>query len=212
MWLTLIALVVPLGLDTFAIAAALGMTGLSRQDRIRVTALFTSFEAGMPVVGIVLGAVAGTVAGKAAEYVAIAVLIGLGLFMLWPRRDDHDESERVGLLARTRGLAAIGLGISISMDELAIGFTLGLLRFPVLLVIGLIAIQTLVVTQAGLRLGSRIGDAVRERAEQLAGGAGPGPAGGALAVGPVISPGAGGRGCPSNRRRPSRCRWLPRAG
>jgi manganese efflux pump family protein len=169
MWLTLIALVVPLGLDTFAIAAALGMTGLSRQDRIRVTALFTSFETGMPIVGILLGAVAGTVAGRAAEYVAIAILIGLGLFMLWPRRDDRDESERVGLLARTRGLAAIGLGISISLDELAIGFTLGLLRFPVLLVIALIAIQTVVVTQAGLRLGSRIGDAVRGRAEQLAG-------------------------------------------
>src|ERR1700736_1207257 len=169
MWFTLIALVVPLGLDTFAIAAALGMTGLSRQDRIRVTALFTAFETGMPVVGIVLGAVAGTVAGKAAEYVAIAILIGLGLFMLWPRRDDHDESERVGLLARTRGLAAIGLGISISMDELAIGFTLGLLRFPVVLVIALIGLQTLIVTQAGLRLGSRIGEAVRERAEQLAG-------------------------------------------
>jgi putative Mn2+ efflux pump MntP len=89
--------------------------------------------------------------------------------MLWPRRDDRDEPERVGLLARTRGLAAIGLGISISLDELAIGFTLGLLRFSVLLVIVLIGIQTLIVTQAGLRLGSRIGEAVRERAEQLAG-------------------------------------------
>jgi len=73
------------------------------------------------------------------------------------------------LLARTRGLAAIGLGISISIDELAIGFTLGLLRFSVLLVIALIGLQTLIVTQAGLRLGSRIGEAVRERAEQLAG-------------------------------------------
>jgi putative Mn2+ efflux pump MntP len=169
MWLTLIALVVPLGLDTFAIAAALGMSGLTRRDRIRVTTLFTVFETGMPVVGIVLGAIAGNLAGRAADYVAIAILIGLGVFMLWPRRDDRDEPERVGLLARTRGLAAIGLGISISLDELAIGFTLGLLRFSVLLVIVLIGIQTLIVTQAGLRLGSRIGEAVRERAEQLAG-------------------------------------------
>ena len=169
MWPTLIALVVPLGLDTFAIAAALGMSGLTRQDRMRVTVLFTAFEMGMPIVGIVLGAVAGKVVGNAAEFVAIAVLIGLGVFMLWPRRDDRDESERVGLLARTRGLAAIGLGISISLDELAIGFTLGLLRFPVVLVIALIGLQTLIVTQAGLRLGSRIGEAVRERAEQLAG-------------------------------------------
>ena len=169
MWLTLIALVVPLGLDTFAIAAALGMSGLTPRDRLRVTALFTAFEMGMPVVGIVLGAVAGNVVGKAADYLAIVILIGLGVFMLWPRRDERDESERVGLLARTRGLAAIGLGISISLDELAIGFTLGLLRFSVLLVIALIGLQTLIVTQAGLRLGSRIGEAVRERAEQLAG-------------------------------------------
>src|SRR4029077_13017388 len=169
MSLTLIALVVPLGLDTFAIAAALGMSGLTRRDRIRVTVLFTGFEMGMPIVGIVLGAVAGNVAGRAADYLAIVILIGLGAFMLWPRRDDRDEPERVGLLARTRGLAAIGLGISISLDELAIGFTLGLLRFPVVLVIALIGIQTLIVTQAGLRLGSRIGEAVRERAEQLAG-------------------------------------------
>jgi manganese efflux pump family protein len=169
MWLTLIALVVPLGLDTFAIAAALGMSGLTPRDRLRVTALFTAFEMGMPVVGIVLGAVAGNVVGKAADYLAIVILIGLGVFMLWPRRAERDESERVGLLARTRGLAAIGLGMSISLDELAIGFTLGLLRFSVLLVIALIGLQTLIVTQAGLRLGTQIGEAVRERAEQLAG-------------------------------------------
>ena len=169
MWITLIALVVPLGLDTFAVAAALGMGGLARHDRLRVTALFTGFEMGMPIVGIVLGAVTGNVAGKAADYVAIAILIGLGAFMLWPRRDNRDDPARVGLLARTRGLAAIGLGISISLDELAIGFTLGLLRFPVVLVIALIGLQTLIVTQAGLRLGSRVGEAVRERAEQLAG-------------------------------------------
>lgn len=169
MWLKLIALVVPLGLDTFAVAAALGMSGVTRQDRLRVTALFTVFEMGMPVVGFLVGAIAGNVAGRAADYIAIAVLIALGVFMLWPRHDDRDEPGRVGLLARTRGFAAIGLGISISLDELAIGFTLGLLRFPVLLVIVLIGIQTLVVTQVGLRLGSRIGEAVRERAEQLAG-------------------------------------------
>src|SRR5439155_5770070 len=169
MWITLIALVVPLGLDTFAVAAALGMGGLARHDRLRVTALFTGFEMGMPIVGIVLGAVTGNVAGKAADYVAVAILIALGIFMLWPRHDDRDDPARVGLLARTRGFAAIGLGISISLDELAIGFTLGLLRFPLVLVIVLIGTQTLIVTQAGLRLGSSIGDSVRERAEQLAG-------------------------------------------
>src|SRR5260370_4260013 len=168
MWLKLVALVVRLGLDAFAVAAALGMSGLTPKDRLRVTALFTAFEMGMPVVGFLLGAVAGNVAGTAADYVAIAILIALGVFMLWPRGRDSDEAERVGLLARTRGFAAIGLGISISLDELAIGFTLGLLRFPVVLVIVLIGIQTLVVTQAGVRLGSRIGESVLHRTEPRA--------------------------------------------
>src|ERR1700694_3724521 len=87
MWHTLIGLVFPLWLDTFAISAALGMSGLTRRDRLRVTALFTGFEMGMPIVGIVLGAFAGNVAGNAADYVAIAILIGLGVFLLWPRRE-----------------------------------------------------------------------------------------------------------------------------
>jgi putative Mn2+ efflux pump MntP len=107
-------------------------------------------------------------AGNAADYLAIAILIALGLFMLRPGGDDQDQG-RVGLLARTRGLAALGLGISISLDELAIGFTLGLLRLPILLVIVLIGVQTFVLTQLGLLLGSRIGERVREGAERLAG-------------------------------------------
>ena len=168
MWLKLIGLILPLGLDTFAVAAALGITGLNRHDRTRVTLLFTGFEMGMPLVGFLVGAVVGRAVGDAADYLAIGILIALGIYTLWPRAEE-EEQERLGLLARTRGIAAIGLGISISLDELAIGFTLGLLRFPVLLVIILIGIQTLVVTQLGLRLGQTIGERIREGAERLAG-------------------------------------------
>ena len=87
------------------------------------------------------------------------------------RRDlQRDENEeRLSLLGRTRGLAAIGLGISISMDELAIGFTIGLLRFSIFLVVILIGVQTFVVTQMGMRLGQRVGERIREGAERLAG-------------------------------------------
>src|SRR5438105_11598638 len=122
MWLTLVALVVPLGLDTFAVAAALGISGLPRRDRLRVTLMFTAFEAGMPLIGILGGAAVGRAAGDAAEFIAIAILIGLGAYMLWPGADTRWD-HRLQLLQRTRGLAAIVLGISISLDELAIGFT-----------------------------------------------------------------------------------------
>ncbi|TMD43169.1 MAG: hypothetical protein E6I88_02255 [Chloroflexi bacterium] len=167
MWLKLIGLIVPLGLDTFAVAAALGISGLKPADRTRVTLLFTAFEMGMPLVGFAGGSFLGSAVGNSADYIAIVILIALGLFTLWPRQ--ADEEERLSLLARTRGVAALGLGISISLDELAIGFTLGLLRLPLLLVVILIGIQTLVVTQLGLRLGQRIGQRLREGAERLAG-------------------------------------------
>ena len=168
MLLKLAGLIVPLGLDTFAVAAALGIAGLQKRDRLRVSLLFTAFEVGMPLVGFFGGRLVGNVAGSAADYLAIGILIALGVYMLWPKRDEG-EDERPGLLGRTRGLAAIGLGISISTDELAIGFTIGLLRFSILLILVLIGIQTFVATQLGIRLGARLGERIREGAERLAG-------------------------------------------
>jgi manganese efflux pump family protein len=167
-WLKLIGLVLPLGLDTFAVAAALGIAGLKPTERTRVTALFTAFEVGMPLVGFFGGRLVGQVAGNAADWIAIAILIAVGLYMLRPS-DNEREEQRLTLLSRTRGWAAIALGVSISTDELAIGFTIGLLRFPVIVILVLIGIQTVVVTQLGLRLGQRLGERVREGAERLAG-------------------------------------------
>lgn len=164
----LLALILPLGLDTFAVAAALAIAGLPAKERLRVSALFTAFEAGMPIIGLLIGAAIGHAVGAVAEYVAIAALILLGAYMLWPR-DEDDEEERLELLGRTRGLAVIGLGLSISLDELAIGFTLGLLRLPVVLVLIWIGVQAFVVAQAGLHLGARVGESVREGAGRLAG-------------------------------------------
>lgn len=164
----LLALIVPLGMDTFAVAAALVVAGLPPRERLRVSALFTAFEAGMPVVGLLIGAAIGRTIGQVADYVAIGTLLLLGSYMLWPR-DEDEEEERLALLGRTRGIAALGLGLSISLDELAIGFTLGLLRLPVALVLAWIAVQAFVVAQLGFRVGARVGEAVREGAERVAG-------------------------------------------
>ena len=164
----LLALVIPLGLDTFAVAAALGMTGVSPRERRRISLLFMGFEAGMPLVGLALGAPLGQAIGGAAEYLAIAVLIAFGVVTLLA--DDRDEAQLTEL-ARAGGARMLALGLGISIDELAIGFTLGLLHVSPALVIALIALQTLIVTQLGLRLGSRIGERAREGAERLAGAA-----------------------------------------
>jgi putative Mn2+ efflux pump MntP len=163
----LLALVLPLGLDTFAVASALGMVGVQPGERLRISVLFTAFEAALPLVGLALGAPLGHAIGDAADYVAIAVLIALGLYTLLA--PEHDEDETLRRLARARGPGALVLGLSISLDELAVGFTFGLLRLPAGLVIALIAVQAFVLTQLGLRLGSRVSERFREAAERLAG-------------------------------------------
>lgn len=164
----IVALVVPLGLDTFAISAALGTVGLDRHQRTRVSALMVGFEAGMPLIGLALGAPIGHAIGTTADYLAIGVLLAFGLFTLFGG-DAGDEEQRAAGLANLHGFSAVVLGISISLDELAVGFTFGLLRLPVVPVIILIAAQTLVVSQAGMRLGQSLSQHIREGAEQLAG-------------------------------------------
>jgi manganese efflux pump family protein len=82
---------------------------------------------------------------------------------------EQDEEERAGRVLASTGLALVALGLSISLDELAIGFSIGLARLPVAAVIVAIALQALVAAQLGLAIGARIGERWRERAEQIAG-------------------------------------------
>jgi putative Mn2+ efflux pump MntP len=83
--------------------------------------------------------------------------------------DDDDEGAKASRMTTSRGLALIGLGISISLDELAIGFSIGLTRLPVAVVIAAIAVQAFIAAQLGLAVGAKIAERWRERAERLAG-------------------------------------------
>ena len=163
--LKLILFVLPLGLDTFAVSAALGMRGLPSRERLRVSVLMSSFEMAMPVVGLLVGRALGHLIGDAADYVAIGLLALLGAWMLL----HEEEGENAARLAGGHGLALLALGISISLDELAIGFTIGLLHFSLWVAVILIGAQAFLFAQIGLRLGSRLKETLRERAEQLAG-------------------------------------------
>jgi len=164
--LKLVALVIPLGLDTFGVALALGIAGLPPEHRLRVSLMFAAFEAAMPLLGVALGAPLGHAIGSAADYIAAALIAALGLYMLTAEKDEEDR-----LLSLTQGgtFGAMVLGVSISLDELAIGFSAGLLRLPILALVIAVAAQAFVVTQIGIRLGASVGERLREGAEKLAG-------------------------------------------
>jgi putative Mn2+ efflux pump MntP len=165
----LLAFVLPLGLDSFAVAAAIGASAVTTlRDRLRITAVFVIFEAGMPLIGLALGTALARGIGHIAGYLAAAAVITIGAWMLASgERDDDDNAA--ARFAASRGLTLAALGLSISLDELAIGFSLGLTHLPAIAVITAIAAQALLAAQLGLALGAKISQRLRDRAEQIAG-------------------------------------------
>lgn len=165
----LLAFVLPLGLDSVAVAAAIGASAsMAWRDRLRITAVFVIFDAGMPLIGLALGGALARGIGQVAGYIAAAAVIAIGAWLLASggRADGDNGAAR---FAASRGLGLAALGLSISLDELAIGFSLGLAHLPVVAVITAIAAQALLAAQLGLALGAKISHRLREGAEHIAG-------------------------------------------
>jgi manganese efflux pump family protein len=163
----LVGLILPLGLDTFAVSAAIGASGVSAGARARLSLVFASFEGGMPLIGLLLGASLGHELGDVAEFIAIGGLIGIGAYELLAH--EADEDRRARSLVQARGLVLVAAGLAVSLDELAIGFVFGLLDVPLGPAIAAIALQALVVSQLGFTLGAAVGERLRESAERLSG-------------------------------------------
>lgn len=161
-----------LGLDTLAVSLGLGLSGLPRARWARVGLTFALFEGLMPVVGLLIGQRLGTLLGAVAAYIAAAILIAIGgLEIKEAVMDDDDDDDMPIALAPTgetrRPLALVGL--SVSLDELAVGFALGVLHVPIGPALAYIAVQAFALTFVGLLIGRRLGRHFGERAELAAG-------------------------------------------
>jgi putative Mn2+ efflux pump MntP len=172
----LVPLILSLGLDTFALSTALGVAPLPTRTRLRLALTFAAAEGLMPAVGLLLGRPLGDAIGGWADYIAAALLLGTGVWLLREGlEDDDDDDEQGGEAARimsaatARGWPLLGLALSVSLDELAMGFSFGVLRVPVVPALGAIALQAVVVSVLGQWIGQRVGAALGERAEVAAG-------------------------------------------
>ena len=158
-----VAFVLPLGLDTLAIAIALGLQG---QSPLQPALLFVVFETTMPLIGIVIGRVVGLWFETPAAYLGGLILLAVGFHMVRATLHRKNEVQRFALDS-LRGIILAGLGIS--MDEIAIGFPLGALRLPIVAVIGAIAVQTFLVTMGGILVGRKIDQRLGMQTSRLAG-------------------------------------------
>jgi manganese efflux pump family protein len=167
MTLQLIALILPLCIDTFAVSAALGTAGIRGRQRLHTSLFFTAFETIMPVVGLLAGVPLHKLLGDKAEIAAFMILIVFGLYTLL--HSEKGEMNQPADMLRGWGLSAFLLGLTISLDEIAIGFTLGLLGAPVALIIALIGVQAFIFSQLGFTLGQKLSERYTNTAVKMSG-------------------------------------------
>ena len=182
--LQLLLFVLPLGLDTLGVSISLGIKSYSdttfplmdeRKGKLPpwlcTAILFSLAEMSMPILGLVIGYAASLVVSDLMHYVGALLVIGVGLWELWEealvvvnkrkkwavKSQQYTASVPQSQSNSFRWREQLLLALSISLDELAIGFSLGSasssrIISPVTLCI-LIGMQGFVMTIIGLSLG-----------------------------------------------------------
>jgi manganese efflux pump family protein len=156
-----------LGMSNFAAAIGIGVSGVDARTRLRVGIVFGFFEAGMPMLGLLLGhGLAGTL-GHAARWIGATLLIATGLYALIQAFRHHGGNTTS---AAAQGLSKLLVsGLALSIDNLAVGFALGTYHVALLTAAILIGAVSVTMALAGLELGRLLGSKIGERGEALGG-------------------------------------------
>jgi manganese efflux pump family protein len=133
------------GMDGLGVSVGMGTRGSwTRSGQIRAALIFGGFEAGMPLIGLLLGqGVAGPI-GSLTGPIAAVLLVALGLYGLV----EKEGGARTGLLLPA---------LLVSIDNLAVGLALGLHHVNIPLAVATFAVVSIGLAYAGLRFGRFIG-------------------------------------------------------
>jgi putative Mn2+ efflux pump MntP len=162
-------LAVALSMDAFAVAVVSGISirPLTRRHVVRMAAHFGFFQALMPIVGWGVGSAVHRYIAPVDHWVAFGLLAFVGGKMmigaLFGKEEENPSTDP------TAGWGMLLLAIATSIDALAVGLSLAMIRSPIVvpaLVIGLVAAS---ITAAGMLLGKRIGALWGKRVEVLGG-------------------------------------------
>ncbi|MBE6528483.1 MAG: manganese efflux pump [Thermoplasmata archaeon] len=165
--IAVILIAVGLAMDSFAVSICKGLSmrtpGL--RSTLTVGLWFGAFQGIMPIIGYYLGSSFHHLISQFDYIVACILLLLIGLNMIREALEGSDEGmdADIGvrvmfLLAIATSIDALAVGISLALDDVGI--------FEPALIIGSI---TMVISMAGVKLGSIIGDRFSSKAEILGG-------------------------------------------
>ncbi len=167
--LVVLGMAVALAMDCFAVSMGMscGAARLTGKQTVRVAIFFGLFQFAMPVLGWFAGENVLRYIERFDHWVA------LGPPGLRRPEDDprvvREEEKDADPVDRTAGVPLLILSIATSIDALAVGLSLAVLRTNIFLPAALIGVVCFLLTVVGAKLGPLVGRAVGKRAELLGG-------------------------------------------
>jgi manganese efflux pump family protein len=176
---------VAVGLSNLAASIGIGVAGVTVRTRLQVGLVFGVFEAGMPIVGLLVGQRLARDLGQAVRWPGAILLIIVGASALVRSlhesrsRAAHEPGESRRPTAQPRAPEApshssrlgrlLVSGFVLSLDNLVVGFALGTYQVSILAGAALIGAVSVTMSLAGLELGGLLGRWVGARSEQMSG-------------------------------------------
>lgn len=166
----ILGMAVALAMDCFAVTLgmACGERGLTMRQAVRMASAFGGFQFIMPVAGWLAGDKLLGFIRSFDHWVAFGLLALIGGRMIY-ESFGLSEEEKAGRPDQTQGSRLLILALATSIDALAVGLSLGVVRAGILVPAIIIGTTSFVLTIAGAKLGRVVGRIVGRRAELLGG-------------------------------------------
>ena len=167
--ITLIGIAIGLAMDALAVAIATGIVlgKVSGRQTFRLSWHFGLFQFLMPVIGWLAGLSVETYLSGYGHWLAFGLLGFIGGKMIYEAIRGSGEERAVS--DPTRGISLVLLSVATSMDALAVGLTLGVLRVRIWYPAVIIGIVAGVLTALGMHLGAPLGNRLGRKMEILGG-------------------------------------------
>lgn len=150
----LILLGIVIASNNLSFAFGLGALG-TRRYHLRIVLIFTLVEFTIPLVGLLIGHYLSTIIDKYASISGSLILIGLGIYTIYTSfKSKKQKEESIAYITSIRGLFIIALGLS--LDNLLVGFSLGLKDVNPLQLASFIAFFSMAFTFIGLKTGKYV--------------------------------------------------------
>jgi putative Mn2+ efflux pump MntP len=161
-------LALALSMDACAVSLAASAAGYAANRRavFRLTFHFGLFQALMPVLGWLLGSTVEPLIKDFDHWIAFALLMFVAVRML---RAGSDSSDTTQAEDPSRGLTMVMLAIATSIDALAVGLSLAMIRVAVWYPSVVIGVVTGLACLLAIRLGARVGAWLDKRAQTVGG-------------------------------------------